>query len=174
MGEVARRAGVSVGGFYARFRGKSALLHLADMDFLDACQTAFDRAVPDGSGGSVEDIFRKFITVMVDQFAVHRQALLQAMRHAEADDLAGFRERAAAFNAHVHGRIRRLMAEHRDQIGHDDPATAVNLAIFIASAAARDAVLRGSLAAYPVDLDRAGLVDHLVRSATRYLTGGGQ
>ncbi len=34
--EVARNAGVSVGGYYARFKGKSALLHLADIDFLDA------------------------------------------------------------------------------------------------------------------------------------------
>jgi len=170
--EVARRAGVSVGGFYARFHGKSALLHLADIDFLDACLDAFDRAVPEGFVGGPEEVFQSFVSVMVHQFQEHRRAILQAMRHAGPGDEKGFQERAAAFNRHVHGRLRRLLRRCEAEIQHPDPSTAANLAIFFASSAARDAVLRGSLAAYPVSLGPDDLVNEIVRAATLYLTGG--
>jgi AcrR family transcriptional regulator len=169
--EVARRAGVSVGGFYGRFRGKSALLHLADMDFLYACREAFDRAVPEDLAGTPKDIFSAFVSVMVEQFAAHRQAILQAWRHAEVGDAAGFRSRASEFNEHVHGRLRRLLKPFHPEIRNPDPATAVNMAIFLVSSAARDAVIRGSLSPHLVDLDECQLIEELVRSAVRYLTG---
>jgi len=170
--EVARKAGISVGGFYGRFKGKSALLHLADIDFLDACLAAFDRAVPEEFSGTPEEIFRRFVSVMVRQFRVHKGAILQAMRHADEGDLSGFRARAAAFNEHVHGRLRRLLGQCEARIRHPEPPRAVNLAIFFASSAARDAVLRGSLATYPVTLSDEELVNEIVRAANRYLTGG--
>ena len=45
--EVAREAGLSVGGFYARFQGKNALLHLADIDFLEDSVMAFEAVIPE-------------------------------------------------------------------------------------------------------------------------------
>ena len=170
--DVARRAGISIGGFYGRFRGKSALLHLADIDFLDACLEAFDQAVPEDFQGTLEETLHHFVSVMVGQFKRHRRALLQAFRHVEEGDAQGFRERATEFNNHVHGRLRRLLRRHESGIHHPVPDTAINLAIFFASSAARDAVLRGSLSAYPVDLTEEDLVNEIVLAATRYLTGG--
>jgi AcrR family transcriptional regulator len=170
--DVARRAGISIGGFYGRFKRKSALLHLADIDFLDACLEAFDQAVPEDFPGTVEEILDCFVTVMVRQFTEHRQAIVQALRHADEGDEHGFRERARAFNDHVHGRLRRLLGRQAAGIHHRDPDTAVNMAIFFASSAARDAVLRGSLAAYPVNLSEEDLVSEIALAATRYLTGG--
>lgn len=170
--EVSRRAGISVGGFYGRFRGKSALLHLADIDFLDECLLAFDAALPEAFSGTPEEILRSFVTVMVRQFRIHRKAILQAWRHADEGDAAGFRERADRFNDHVHGRVRRLLGEHREAILHQDPIRAINLAIFFTSSAARDSVIRGSLAAYPISLSEDDLIEEIVRSGTRYLAGG--
>jgi AcrR family transcriptional regulator len=170
--DVARRAGISVGGFYGRFRGKSALLHLADIDFLDACMEAFDEAVPEDLSSPATEIIQRFVSVMVEQFRIHRKAILQAMRFAGQRDASGFQERATLFNEHVHGRLRRLLGKHRNEIQHTDPDTAVNLAIFFASSAARDAVLRGSLAAYPITLNEEALVQEIVLAATRYLTRG--
>ena len=51
------------------------------------------------------------------------------------------------------------------------PERAANMAIFIASASARDAVLRNSLRAYPIELSEQGLVDELVLGSSLYLTG---
>jgi AcrR family transcriptional regulator len=169
--EVARRAGVSVGGFYGRFRGKSALLHLADTDFLDACREAFDRALPEDFHGTPREIFSAFVSVMVEQFSLHREAVIQAWRHAEAGDEAGFGARAAVFNEHVHGRVRRLLRPFHPAIRHPDPAMAVDMAIFMLSSAARDAVIRGSLTAHRLDLDGGQLTEELVRFAVAYLTG---
>jgi AcrR family transcriptional regulator len=169
--EVARRAGVSVGGFYGRFRGKSALLHLADTDFLDACRETFDRALPEDFHGGPKEIFSAFVSVMVEQFAVHREAVIQAWRHAEAGDEAGFGARATEFNEHVHGRIRRLLKPSHSLIRHPDPHTAVEMAIFLVSSAARDAVIRRSLPSHRLDLDEGQLTEELVRSAVAYLTG---
>lgn len=169
--DVARRAGVSVGGFYGRFKGKAALLHLADIDFLDACRDAFDEEVPEDTVGTPEEILLSFVTVMVGEFRRHRTAILQAWRHAGPDDAVGFRARAEAFNEHVHGRIRRLLGACHSEIGHPDPETAINLTIFFVSSAARDAVLRGSLDAYPISLSESELVAEIVRAGTLYLTG---
>jgi AcrR family transcriptional regulator len=169
--EVAQRAGVSVGGFYGRFRSKAALLHLADLDFMETCLEAFDIEVPEDLEEAPDGVLRRFVTVMVQQFRIHRQPILQAMRHADEDAAAAFRERAMAFNSHVHGRLRRLLGRSLASFDHTNPTQAVNMAIFFASSAARDAVLRGSLAAYPVTLNDDELTDEIVLAATRYLRG---
>lgn len=169
--EVARRAGISVGGFYARFNGKIALLHLADIDFLDDCLNAIDRAIPENFDGTLEKLFRVYISTIVAQFDKHRASILEFMRYAGEDDGDDFRERATTFNNHVHGRLRSILARNADEIGHADPDLAANMAIFVVSASARDAVLRDSLRAYPITLDQNGLIDELVFIATAYLRG---
>lgn len=170
--EVARRAGLSVGGYYARFKGKNALLHLADIDFVEDCIAAFDDAVPEQFEGNLAELLRAFVTVMVEQFDIHRDTIVQVMKFAAEDDRSVYRQRATAFNNHVHGRLRTLIARHADEIDHPDLSVAINMAIFMASAAAREAVLKGALSAYPIDMGREALIDELVRSAVRYLKGG--
>jgi AcrR family transcriptional regulator len=172
VNDVARHAGISVGGFYARYQGKNALLHLADIDFLDDCRSAFDEAIPETFAGDIEKLLRAFVTVMVDQFNKHRQTIVQAMKYANDDDNKEFRGRATAFNEHVHGRMRLLLRSREAVINHIDVDVAVNMAIFIVSAAARSAVLFGHLSTYPVELSRIALIDELVRNASRYLRGG--
>lgn len=169
--EVARRAGISVGGFYARFRGKNALLHLANIDFLDDCLEAFDAVIPEAFEGSLDDLLRAFITVMVKQFDKHRDTVAQIMKYASEGDVVDLRKRATDFNNHVHGRLRTIMAQHAMEIGHDNPPVAINMTIFIASAAARAAVLQGGLSAYPVALSLDALIEELVANALRYLKG---
>ena len=132
--EVARNAGISVGGFYARFHGKNALLHLADIDFLEDCAAAFDAAIPEEYDGSLDDLLHEFITVMIHQFDKHRETIVEAMKYAAEDDSSEFRLRASEFNSYVHGRLKTIMARHSDDIRHPDPKFAINMIIFIASA----------------------------------------
>lgn len=169
--EVARHAGISVGGFYARFQGKNALLHLADIDFLDDSVAAFDSVIPEAFEGSLDALLRDFITVMVRQFSKHRDTVVQIMKYASEDDILDFRERATKFNDYVHGRMRAIMARHALYITHPDPSIAINMTIFIASAAARAAVLQGALSTYPIELSVDGLIDELVLNALLYLKG---
>lgn len=169
--EVARRAGISVGGFYARFQGKSALLHLADIDFLDDCIAAFDVVVPEDFQGTLDELLRAFITVMVEQFDKHRDTIVQIMKYASDKDILDFRQRATGFNNYVHGRLRGIMARYADEIVHPDPSIAINMTIFIVSAAARAAVLHGALSTYPIEMSFDGLIDELVANGSRYLRG---
>jgi len=170
--EVARNAGISVGGFYARFQGKNALLHLADIDFLDDCATAFDAAISEDFDGSLDDLLLEFLTVMIRQFDKHRETIVEAMKYAAEDDNSDFRLRATEFNSFVHGRLRTIMTRHSDEICHPDPKFAINMAIFIASASARAAVLHGALSTYPIECSLDDLTRELVANASSYLKGG--
>ena len=169
--DVARRAGVSVGGVYRRFRNKRALLHLADLGFIDDCRQAFERALSPRrtAGRPLAWIVATYVTVMITKFREHRVAILQVQRHADPADAALYRARAREFNDHVHGRLRDLIRERSGEIAHAEPEIAMNFAIFFASAAARDAVWRGSLQAYPVAVDDARLIAEITRAFLSYL-----
>lgn len=171
VADIAQRAGVSVGTVYRRFRNKRALLHLADTAFLDDCRAAFDEALADERvrGLSIEELGRRYIQVMIDKFRQHRTAILQVQRHADRRDAAVYAARAMAFNDHVHGRFRALLRQRERDVRHPHPHVALNMAIFLVSAAARDAVWRGNLRAYPVELSDDGLVEELTRACTAYL-----
>jgi len=171
VADLARAAGISVGGFYRRFRDKRAVLHLADLGFIDDCRQALDDAFDDPALATqpLADVVRAYVRVMVTKFREHRLAILQVVRNADPADARVYRERATAFNDHVHGRFREAIAARRAELTHPDPEVATNLAIFFASAAARDAIWRGSLAAYPIEIDDARLIDEITRAFLAYL-----
>jgi len=171
VADVAKRAGVAVGTVYRRFRNKRALLHLADTAFVDDCREAFDEELADErvAGLDLEGLARAYISVMIRKFRQHRVAILQVTRNADPRDGAIYARRAQEFNAHVHGRFRDLLRRRRREIEHPDVETALNLAIFFASAAARDAIWRQSLKAYPIQIDDARLIDELTRAFVAYL-----
>jgi len=169
VAEIAQRAGVSVGGFYARFKNKGALLHLLDEHFLVDTRAAFDEALGPNrmAGAGAAEVVAAYVGVMITKFRQHRREILQVMRGARAAAAGqggqGFGERARRFNDHVHGRLRTLLLERRSEIRHPDPELAINLGLFFASASAREAVLSESLRVYPVQIDD----DRLAREITR-------
>ena len=171
VADIAAEAGVSVGGFYRRFRNKRAVLNLAEGDFLEDCLHAFDVVMSDEAlaGETLEVVARTYIGVMVRMFRQYRGAILQVMRNADPADAASFQERRRAFNEHVHGRFRDLLWERREVINHPDPQAAISMAIFFASSAARDAIWRNSLAEHGVELNDAELIEELVRGFVAYL-----
>jgi AcrR family transcriptional regulator len=171
VGDVTRRANVAVGTFYRRFRDKRAVLHLADMGFLDDTRAAFDQAMSDSAmrGRSLERVVATYVRLMITKFREHRESILQVIRHADTADAPEYARRAQAFNEHVHGRFRELLRGHAGSVTRPDLETAMNLAIFFASAAARDAVWRGSLRAYPIQVDDDALAAELTRAFVAYL-----
>ncbi len=167
---IAKRAGVSVGGFYARFKGKEALLHALAVEVLADCTGALDAALAPRrvARASVEGVVRAYVRTMIDKFREHRTAVLMILRHARAGDPS---QRAAVrqFNDHVHGRLRELLHQRRHLIAHPDPDFAVNIGLFLVSAAAREAILGDNLRAYPVQVTDDILVSELTRAYVAYL-----
>lgn len=170
VAEIAARAGVSVGGFYARYEGKEALLHALAADVLGDCRSALDRALAPHRmrTASIEEVVRAYVRVMVRKFREHRTAILQVLRHARGGDpLHGLAVRD--FNDHVHGRLRALLEARRHLIGHEDPSFAVNIGLFLVSAASREAILGDNLRAYPVKVTDDLLITELTRAYVAYL-----
>jgi AcrR family transcriptional regulator len=170
VAEIAERAGVSVGGFYARFEGKEALLHALAAEVIADCSGTLDRAFAPSrmARASVEGVVRAYVRVMITKFREHRSAIVQIIRHARAGDpLHGLAVRD--FNDHVHGRLRALLHERRHLIAHQDPETAVNIGLFLVSAAAREGVLGDNLRAYPIKVTDAMLINELTRAYVAYL-----
>ena len=176
VAEIAQRAGVSVGGFYARFKNKGALRHLLDEHFLVDSRAAFDRALaPERvAAAAVAEVVEAYVRVMVGKFREHRAEILQVMRGARGGAVTGqgaqgFRDRARRFNEHVHGRLRELLLERRAEIRHPEPELAINLGLFFASASAREAILSESLRAYPVEIGDDRLAHEITRAYLAFL-----
>lgn len=66
-------------------------------------------------------------------------------------------------------RLRPLRPGATVRIGHPDPEFAMNFALFVVSAAAREAVLAGSLAAYPIEVGPERVVGELTRTFLAHL-----
>ncbi len=170
VADIARAAGVSVGGFYARFEGKEALLHVLSGEIMSDCATTLDRALSPGrmAGASVEVVIRAYVRVMIRKFSEHRNAIVQVIRHARAGDpLHGLAVRD--FNDRVHGRLIALLQERRAEIAHPDPDLAMNVGLFLVSAGAREAILADALRAYPVTVNDDRLIEELTRAYVAYL-----
>lgn len=171
MVDVAERAGVSVGLLYQRFRDKRAFLHLLQEELLADLRRALDQALGGrkARGGSLHDLARIYISVMVRKFRQHRSAILAIQRHIESDDASEIAARNREFNTYVRGRLQDAFASHQSEITHPEPATALMLAIFFASAAAREAIWYDKLQSYPVRLSDRKLIEELTRSFVRFL-----
>jgi AcrR family transcriptional regulator len=174
VAEIAARAGISVGGFYARFRSKDALLEAVAAEVIADCTAAIDRALAPARmiGATVDEVIRAYINTMIRKFREHRDPILMILRHARS----GGPERQAAvrrFNNHVHGLLRGLLSDRRRDIAHPDPDLAVNMGLFLVSAAAREGVLGDNLRAYPVRITDDLLVTELTRVYVAYLSSHG-
>jgi AcrR family transcriptional regulator len=173
---IVRRAGRSIGSSCARFRSKDALLpHLyrrcherLEADVRDRLAlVAWDGLDP---GPTVIELMR-FIVRMYDE----RRGLLRA-------PALFARMRPEALPADVVWRRRRiyepmvgLLARHRGDIAHADPAWASRFAVFLASSIAREMILfEGAPHSRVTPLSRDELLREMTRAAHAYLTHEGR
>lgn len=172
VADLAARARVSIGGFYARFKSKDALLHVLAERVTDDCAVELERAVERASArsGKLEPVIRAYAGVMVSKFREHRRAIGQILRYARSGD-SHVAKVIGRFNDRVHGQLRQALLARRAEIAHPDPNMAIEFGMFVVSAAAREGVLGNALQAYPIALDDDGLTDQLVRLYLGYLKG---
>ena len=75
VGDIARRAGSSVGSFYARFDGKSDLLAYLDERTWESVERRWSEATAEGMADrSIEQLVRGFARLYADLDLVHRGA----------------------------------------------------------------------------------------------------
>ena len=171
VSDLAKRAGVSVGGFYARFKNKDALLHALDECMLDEMLQSVRRAMdPDRlDGATLADVVEAYVRPMVRFFVRRRSVARQIVIRARTTQDAGFLERIQQFNAEAHGLFEARLLERRREIRCPDPETAIQFAIMMISAAAREAVLFGERKMNLSTVRGRALVESLVRAFLAYL-----
>ena len=125
VGAIARRAGSSVGSFYARFDGKNDLLRYLDEHIWETVEQQWSEALADGlMDRPIDELVRGLARLYADLDLVHRGA-----RDAIGRVLRGPGAGPSDVALRIRGRVRedsqRLLLARRDAIVHSDAALAV-------------------------------------------------
>jgi AcrR family transcriptional regulator len=139
--EIARRAGSSVGGFYARFRDKDELLRaLEERHFLELLQRV--DALADErrwENASTVEIVEAAVAELVNSTRERRHMIAAFLVRAIEDPVV--RAGGLRFRHTVEERVSALLLTRRDEINHPDPALAIHLGIQTAFALMQQHVL---------------------------------
>jgi AcrR family transcriptional regulator len=167
--EIARRAGSSVGGFYARFKDKDGLVRALEERFFHEMRDRVDalaqaerwvsETVPVIIGACADEL----VTVVRERRNLIAAFLNRATQN--ADTLAG----ALRFRTDVSQRISGLLLPRRDEIGHPDPPMAIDLAVQFALALMLQVVLIGDVRAGGRVLADQEIQAEVVRNFLAYL-----
>jgi AcrR family transcriptional regulator len=167
--EIVRRAGSSVGGFYARFRDKDALFRaLEERFFLDLYARLDAISSPARwHGASLGEIVRPSVEELVRAFR-ERAPLIRCFLVRAARDPGTF-EDGLRFRRDVAARFVALAAPRRQEIRHPQPELAVELGVQLAFGLMQQAVILGEVRAGGRVLDDADLVEEITRNFLAYL-----
>jgi AcrR family transcriptional regulator len=129
ISELVRRAGSSIGGFYARFRGKNELLRALEEDFFYRLRELLEEmAAPERwQSASAAEIVRALIGVFVDTHQRHHRLILAFV--ARAVEEPAHPPEILAFRRLVSERLATLAATRRDLVTHPDPTFAASFAV---------------------------------------------
>jgi AcrR family transcriptional regulator len=173
VAQIAKRAGSSVGGVYARFASKDALLIPVLDDILGEGAAALDEALDATAapGHTLADVVDAYVGTMVTMFRRHRVGMLHVVRAAKGETARALQERIHAFNVHAHGRFRTLAWNHRAEIRHASPKLAIELALFFGSAAGREGILSENWRSYDMRPNDETLAREIGTAMLAFLRG---
>jgi AcrR family transcriptional regulator len=167
--EIARRAGCSVGTVYRRFRDKAALFHALDERWGEAFRATMEDAVSSErwDGAMILEILTGYIEFSLGQGREHTEIHRAAVNMASRD--ARFAERQRKLAAELHTRLRALLVARQDEIGHDDPACAIEFVL-----EQLRSMLMARLGTEPLDetlfaVSDEQFIDHALTSVSAYL-----
>lgn len=135
IGEIAQRAGSSVGAFYRRFHDKDGLLQALHERFCEEARATADDALDPGrwKGAPLAQIVGAVVTFLV-QITRERAGLVAAIVLRQAGDPA-IRERAQRLQRYVREGLVRLLLQRADEIGHPEPERGIYFVYAVALAA---------------------------------------
>ena len=171
VAEIAARAGVSVGGFYARFPGKEALFHYLNVEVIErVVSRARELLAPAAVAGlDARAVIHRFVDMAVRSFREHRRVLQQVSLRSRTSQDSSFRERVLALNVELHDLFRSALREKLAGIRHPDPERAMDVALTAVSGAMREYVLFAEYRPQFEPIDDERLIAELVDLFCSYL-----
>ncbi len=171
--QVAGRAGVSVGGFYARFASKDDLLLHAMYagyvrDAVADAEQVFDPARWQGAG--IAPIAEAYFALMLRTAREHLSVLREMVHRTRGNPGTVADSPAwAEFRRGVRDPFRRLLAERIGEVHHPDPEFALRFAFSACSSALRESILFGHMEPSMGPVDEPVMARELARMFCRYL-----
>jgi AcrR family transcriptional regulator len=162
--EIVRRAGSSVGGFYARFKDKNELLRALEERFFEQVSERLEELADPGQWGDapIPEIVAACVHELV-RITRERRSLIQAFLYRSAVDVE-FREDGLRFRRKVSAHMTELLLTRRDQIRHPDPPLGIDFGVQLAFGLMLQSVVLGDLWAGGRRLSSAELERELARS----------
>jgi AcrR family transcriptional regulator len=167
--EIVRRAGSSVGGFYARFKDKDELLRALEERFFRELSERLEALSAEARGrrARVAEVAAVCAHELV-RTARERLNLIAAFLHRATWDEATRRE-ALRFRGRVAERVRELVLERGEPLRHPEPALAIDLAVQLAFGLIFQLVMAGEVRAGGRVLSDAELEREIARSFLRVI-----
>lgn len=173
--EIVKRAGSSVGSFYARFRDKDALLDYLDEGYareVIAWQEEFigaDRRKPASLRATVSEL----VTWLVCYHRRHRGLLRALVLRARTRLEPRYRERTSRMNQRL-PEVRDVLLRHRGEIRHPRPERAAALGFSFALGALRERILFPEAIELPEATPDDVLIEEITKAYLAYLGCGGE
>jgi AcrR family transcriptional regulator len=171
--QVAGRAGVSVGGFYARFASKDdLLLHALYAGYVRDALALAERDLNPArwTGAGIAPIAEAYFALMLRAARDHLPVLREMVHRTRGNPRTVAHSAAwAAFREGVTEPFRQLIAERMDEIGHPDPPFALRFGFSAVSSALRESVLFGHMSPSMGPVDEDVMARELARMFCRYL-----
>lgn len=167
--EIVRRAGSSVGGFYARFKDKNELLRALEERFLQRLDEQVVELADPGhwQRATTAEIVASCINELVSTYRAERNMISAFLVRAAAD--VEIRQEGMRFRQRVESRISELLLTRRDEISHPQPEVAIDLAVQLAFGLMLQNVIFGDLRAGDRVLDDAMIETELTRNFLAYV-----
>lgn len=141
--EIVRRAGSSVGAFYARFRDKDGLLYALYERYLAEAQATADHALDPARwrGVPLAELIAAVVRFLVKVYR-ERAGLQRAFALRNKID-PEFQLREHRLSHEVNAKLADLVLERSDELSHPDPERASTFALMIAFSTIESCVLFG-------------------------------
>ena len=171
IADVVARADLSVGAFYARFPDKTALLHAVQDRFHNRVEPLLHEEMR--RCGAAAKSLAEAVDCLIDILLKHitsTQELSRAFMMTSVFDPT-MRARGEKVNKSRREVFASVLLEHRNEIGHDDPMVAIEMAYGIYAAIVRGNLVFGQHHELHYDTSNQTIAAEMKRALTLYLRG---